>query len=81
MTEDLREHIDSLLALADQATDPRANGLWDREDLVRLVSDFSQLTRALLNDHHRLACDQDDMVKRLQRSPFHAEIPSSLPVS
>ena len=81
MTEEFREHVESLLALAEQATDPHNNGLLDREDLVRLVSNFSQLTRTLLNDQCRLQCDQDEMVKRLQRSPFHSEIPAVMPPS
>ncbi len=81
MTEQLKEHIESLLALADQATDPHNNGLLDREDLIRLVSSFSHLTRTLLNDQSRLECDQGDMIKRLQRSPFHTEIPTVMPPS
>lgn len=81
MTEDFKEHIESLLALADQATDPHANGLLDREDLVRLISDFGRLTRTLLSDQNRLEYDQDEMVKRLQRSPFHVDFPSSVPAS
>jgi len=81
VTQDLREQIESLLALADQATDPHNNGLFDREDLVRIVSTFSHLTRTMLNDQSRLECNQDDMVRRLQRSPFHQELPAVLPPS
>ena len=61
MTEELREHIESLLALADQATDPHNNGLFDREDLVRLVKNFGHVTRTLLDDQTRLEYDQDEM--------------------
>jgi hypothetical protein len=79
VTDELRTRIESLLALADQATDPQNNGLFDREDLVRLISNFSQLTRSLLSDQDRLKCDQDEMIRRLQRTPFHAEAPGVLP--
>jgi len=81
VTRELKDRIESLLVLADQATDTHNNGLFDREDLVRLVQNFSQLTRALLNDQTRLECDQGDMVKRLQRTPFNPDFSAALPSS
>ena len=79
MTQELKDHIDLLLALADQATDPHANGLLDREDLVRLVSNFSDVTRTLMNDQSQMECEGNEMIRRLQRSSYLGEIVEAYP--
>ena len=80
MDDRLMRQAESLLKQADQAIDPSANGLFDREDLVLLVSRFSAFTREMLGDTCQVEQRKGELAKRLHRSALtHDEQPGISP--
>ena len=64
---DIRIRAEALLEEASKATDARKNGLYDRGDLVELISTFIPLVQELLEASQR---ERLEMTRRLRRSPF-----------
>ena len=65
--DDIRLRTEALLAEASKAIDAKKNGLYDRGDLVELISTFIPLVQELLEESQR---ERRDMTRRLRRSPF-----------
>jgi hypothetical protein len=64
---DIRIRAEALLDEASKAIDARTNGLYDRGDLVELISTFVPLVQELMEASQR---ERQDMTRRLRRSPF-----------
>ena len=65
--DDIRIRADMLLEEAGEAIDGQKNGLYDRGDLMKMISTFMSLVEELLDESRR---ERLEMTGRLRRSPF-----------
>jgi hypothetical protein len=68
MDSKLRCQAERLLSHAEEAMNPRENGLLDRGDFVRLVEKFCVMTKMFLSDRSDDERVKNELSKRLQRS-------------
>jgi hypothetical protein len=71
MDEKLHTRAERLLIQATKVVDPATNGLYDREDLIRLVSSFISMLGEVLKENEQECRAMSD---RLRRSPLHDPI-------
>ena len=79
MDDELRHQAHLLLRQADQAVDAKTNGLFDREDLVRLVSEFRRFTRDVLYAASKIETEKEEMIRRLHRTPHIPDASGDFP--
>ena len=69
MEESLKQRVAALLAEAEQALDPQANGLLAPGDLNRVIAKFIVTTRRVVTAHEDLEHERDELSAQLSRLP------------
>lgn len=69
MDESLKRRVAMLLAEAEQAIDPKANGLMAHTDCNHVIAKFIVTTRRLVAAHETLEHERDELSTRVNGIP------------
>ena len=67
MEQHLRRRVESTLAEAEQAIDPKTNGLMAQADFNRVIAKLVVTTRRVLAAHQKLERERAELAARLKR--------------
>lgn len=73
MDQLLKNRVAALLAEAEQALDPQANGLLASGDLKRVIAKFIVTTRRVITAHEGLEHERDELSTRLMTVSYDGE--------
>jgi hypothetical protein len=77
MDESLKNRVAMLLAEAEQAIDPKANGLMAHTDCNHVIAKFIVTTRRVLAAYQDLERERDELFTRLNGMPQNEFYPSA----